>query len=193
MNWRWYLARQKIQDDGISDKLGDKRLTPIDSPLSPPSPDPALGSDDENVSPARNHPRKRQKLWHITKEQRVEITAMTKRLHAAWDGSGRVIKGSMDSMEDKESSASWIRIFMRHAVVSYFVDRFCVAHINILLLRFYHSLYCDQMTSENGCNWVKIIYSMYYTTTIRLTSARDVPGFRQRRIIRVFSQRALPV
>ena len=47
-------------------------------------------------------PRKRRRL--VTKEERDEIVEMSKRLRAAWDGSGRVIEGSAGCIEDNKSS-----------------------------------------------------------------------------------------
>jgi len=48
-----------------------------------------------------SRPRKRRRL--VTEEERDEIVKMSKRLHAAWDGSGKVIEGSVGkSYHDSE-------------------------------------------------------------------------------------------
>ena len=78
---------QKLQTDRISDKVVDKKSTPVVGrrPRSL-SPDRGLGSG-ENISPM-SRPRKRRRL--VTKEERNEIMEMTKRLREAWDGPGEV-------------------------------------------------------------------------------------------------------
>ena len=77
----------KLQTDHISDKLVDKKSTPIigRQPRSP-SPDPALGSG-ENIPPI-SRLRKRCRL--VAKEERDQIMEMSMRLRAAWDGPGEV-------------------------------------------------------------------------------------------------------
>jgi len=80
---------QKLQTDYISDRLVDKKSTPIigHQPGSL-SPDRTLGSG-ENISPM-SCPKKRHRL--VTKEERNRIMKMTKRLREAWDGPAEVLR-----------------------------------------------------------------------------------------------------